>query len=166
MVGFVNKRKELAIELKKKSCQEKAKVLLRFFKTGPGEYGEGDVFWGIQVGDCRTVAKSYRYLSLAEVKIVLHSLFKLRLTALLILIEQFSVSPAKIYRFYLGSLKYINNWDLVDISSPKIVGAYLWNKRFFNTLQTCKVATCGQEGSPLFLHLLLLGMVSFSQPLI
>lgn len=108
----------------------RAKILQRFFKTGRGEYGEGDKFIGITVPQIRLVAKKYVDLSIREIENILHSeIHEERLLALLILIQKFSrvAEPEreKIHRFYLKNLKWINNWDLVDLSAPQIVGAFL-----------------------------------------
>ncbi|MCB0115811.1 MAG: DNA alkylation repair protein [Caldilineaceae bacterium] len=104
----------------------------RFFKTGPGEYGEGDRFRGIRVPVQRTVARRFDKLPLAETERLLHSPFhEDRLTALLILVRQFGrkqADHAAIYDLYLRNTAYINNWDLVDSSAPQIVGAFLADK--------------------------------------
>lgn len=106
--------------------KQKAEILQRFFKTGKGEYGEGDKFLGITVPQTRKLAKKYRNLSLNEIKKLLNNKFhEIRLAALLILVEQFPDDPEKIYNFYLNNTKNINNWDLVDLSADKIVGKYL-----------------------------------------
>ena len=110
-----------------------AAVLARFFKTGPGQYGEGDVFIGVKVPVLRKLAKEYKTLPLSEVEILLHSkIHEARLVALLILILQAAKSDAKgrkvIYDLYLANTQHINNWDLVDLSAPRIVGAYLEKK--------------------------------------
>jgi len=109
---------------------EKAKILSSFFKTGKGEYGEGDIFLGIAVPMQREVAKKYSSLNFTEVKNLLKSnTHEHRLTALLILVQQFKrvdeKQREKIVDFYLASTKYINNWDLVDLSADKILGEYL-----------------------------------------
>ena len=127
----------LKADLRKAADPEKAKLLARFFKTGPGQYGEGDQFIGVTVPQSRTVAKKYKDLPFEEIRTLLHSLIhEERLVALLILIEQFKGADQrndektreKIYRFYLDSTKYINNWDLVDLSASRIVGPYLEDK--------------------------------------
>lgn len=102
----------------------------RFFKTGPGEYGEGDVFRGIRVPVLRKLARKYRQLPRTEVLTLLTSAYhEDRLLALLILVQAFARGddPAKhtIYQTYLGHTQWINNWDLVDASAHKIVGPYL-----------------------------------------
>lgn len=111
----------------------KIKVLSRFFKTKKGEYGEGDKFLGITVPNQRIIAKRYKNLSLSEVKKLLYSKYhEERLTALLILTYQFPLVNEKgkknIYDFYIKHSKQINNWDLVDVTAPNIVGAWLFDK--------------------------------------
>lgn len=183
MPTLTNLRKEL----KAKANPKKAKLLQRYFKTGKGEYGEGDVFLGVMVPETRKIARKYKDLKLKEIEKLLKSKFhEERLAALLILVQQFqqrhsvminhntmmyhSVSEhkpfsaktleaqgamtchstplkhlkegvmtchsnrssekiqEKIFNFYLRNTKYINNWDLVDLSAPKIVGEYLLDK--------------------------------------
>lgn len=111
----------------------KAELLAGFFKTGKGEYGEGDIFLGIMVPDTRKVAKAFRNLNFVEIKKLLDSKYhEERLLGVFILVENFTTGtePEKerIYKFYLRNIRRINNWDLVDLSAPKIVGGYL-NKR-------------------------------------
>jgi 3-methyladenine DNA glycosylase AlkD len=117
-------------DLEKFSDRNKAIFLPRFFKTGPGEYGEGDKFLGIIVPNQRFVAKKYWEINFTDIEKLLHDEYhECRLTALLILIIKYHKSnldtKQKIYNFYLGNTKYINNWDLVDLSAPSIVGNYL-----------------------------------------
>ena len=116
-------------ELKALSTPARAAAVQRFFKTGPGEYGEGDRFLGVTVPALRKVAASYRDLPLAATSGLLRSAWhEERLLALLILVRQYTVgTPAQrdaIYRVYLENTSYINNWDLVD-SSASIVGEHL-----------------------------------------
>lgn len=111
---------------------QKSKLLAGFFKTGKGEYGEGDVFWGISVPIQRKVAKKYSKIDLNEVIALLKSkIHEHRLTALLILVDKYHnadpLSQKTIFNLYLKNTKFINNWDLVDLSSPNIVGDYLLN---------------------------------------
>ena len=120
-------------KLKKRSSKEKAKILQRFFKTGPGEYGEGDIFLGVKVPELRLVAKEYIDISLKECGRLLSSkIHEERMLALLILIKNFTsgneTAKERIYQFYMRKTKYINNWDLVDLSAPHIAGAYLINR--------------------------------------
>ena len=117
--------------LKKYASKEKREVLSRFFKTGKGEYGEGDIFIGVVVPDVRKVARTYQDLSLSEIKKLLKSkIHEERLLALVILVTKFTNASTDaqkrvIYKLYLSLTKYINNWDLVDLSSHEIVGQYL-----------------------------------------
>lgn len=125
--------KKIAQEIKKYSDREKAKFLQRFFKTGKGEYGEGDIFLGINVPVQRKIAKQFSDLTLDNLQTLLNSKFhEERLIALLILIEKYKKSDDKkeIFEFYLDNLKKgnINNWDLVDLSAPNIFGNYLLDK--------------------------------------
>jgi 3-methyladenine DNA glycosylase AlkD len=108
----------------------RAKKLSGFFKTGKGQYGEGDLFLGIPVPVLRKVAKKYIDLSLNDLQELLESkIHEHRFTALVILISKYQKAEKsdkeKIYNFYLKNTKNINNWDLVDLSAPKIVGHYL-----------------------------------------
>jgi len=120
-------------ELNKYANPQKAKISSRFFKTGKGEYGQGDVFLGISVPNQRKVAGDFKELPLSQTAKLLQSrVHEHRLTALLILVSQFQKGEEKIkkqiFDLYLKNYKYINNWDLVDLSAPKIVGAYLLEK--------------------------------------
>jgi len=104
-----------------------------FFKTKKGQYGEGDIFLGITVPDQRRVAKRYKESSFDDVKKLLENkIHEYRLTGLLILAEKFNESDdlqrKKIIDLYLGNIKHVNNWDLVDLSADKILGAYLQDK--------------------------------------
>ena len=118
-------------DLRKSANPRKAKVLQRFFKTGPGQYGEGDVFLGITVPESRKIARKYENSSFQEIEKLLESkVHEERLVALLILVEKYNnISERQdIIEFYLKNTKYINNWDLVDLSSDKILGEYLLDK--------------------------------------
>jgi len=113
------------------SIPEKAEFFPKFFKTGKGEYGEGDLFIGVSVPDQRSVAKEfYNKISLDELSKLLSSkIHEHRLTALLILVYKFEKTKDKIQQkeiidFYLNHTKHINNWDLVDTSCYKILGRY------------------------------------------
>lgn len=102
----------------------------RFFKTGKGEYGEGDRFLGIRVPVVRKYAKKYRKASLAVTRKLLMSKFhEERLLAVIMLVEKFKAGKAadkkSIYALYIGNTQYINNWDIVDTSAHMIVGPYL-----------------------------------------
>lgn len=121
---------------------EKAEIMQRFFKTGAGEYGEGDVFIGVTVPDQRSVAKEFfSKMSLREVGELLSSkIHEHRLTALLILVLKFEKTKDQIQRrqivdFYLKNTRYINNWDLVDTSCYKILGRYCFENQDSNILK-------------------------------
>ena len=116
-------------DLKIFSDKEKAKILQKFFKTGEGEYGEGDIFIGVVVPDIRTVAKKYKDLQLLEIQKLLDSkIHEYRLTGLIILTYKFTKADEKLKKeivgMYLNNTKQINNWDLVDLSCHEILGNY------------------------------------------
>ncbi|MEW6561627.1 MAG: DNA alkylation repair protein [Pseudomonadota bacterium] len=107
-----------------------AKILQGFFKTGPGEYGEGDVFLGIKVPQLRALAKTLRGTPLPVIENLLQDeVHEQRVLALLLLMDYYargdSAAQSSAYHLYLDRTAYINNWDLVDISAPHIVGHYL-----------------------------------------
>lgn len=121
---------EARARLRELADHERARNLLRFFKTGPGEYGEGDRFLGIRVPDLRRVAREFRSMPLTDVRDLLASRWhEDRLLALVILVHRYerAADPDRsaIYRLYLASTRHINNWDLVDVSAGRIVGAHL-----------------------------------------
>lgn len=125
---------KLEKRLKELANPEKAVILNRFFKTGVGEYGEGDKFLGLVMGENRMLAREFKDLGLDEVQILLgQDVHEKRMIAVLILVDKFNrVRKAKdsdvmkeIYDFYLKNARRINNWDLVDLSAPHIVSGYL-----------------------------------------
>ena len=124
---------ELKSSLQKVSSKEKAKSSAWFFKTDPGQYGEGDQFIGIPVPEQRKVARQFRNLPLETVEQLLRSpIHEERLVALFILVDQFNQGnetvKKEIYEFYLRNTDKVNNWDLVDSSAGYIVGGYLLTK--------------------------------------
>ncbi|WP_321519646.1 DNA alkylation repair protein [uncultured Bacteroides sp.] len=124
------KAKEIQAELEKYIDLQKREFLPYFFKTGKGQYGEGDLFLGIVVPNIRLVAKKFRGAPFDEIAILLDSEYhECRMCALLMLVERFKKSNdeerGRIYHFYLSKAKRVNNWDLVDLSAPYIVGEYL-----------------------------------------
>ena len=134
---------QIKTDLLQLSNPEKAKVLSRFFKTGKGQYGEGDMFLGISVPQQRKVGKKYLNLSLVNLQELLNSkIHEYRLTALLILVAKYKKTDfsgkEEIFDFYLNNTKNINNWDLVDLSAPKIVGGYLLDKKRSLLLELAK----------------------------
>ena len=120
-------------EIRKLANKTTAKHSQRFFKTGKGQYGEGDIFLGIRVPVLRKIAKKFRRISLAEVSKLLESKFhEERLLSILMLVNLFKSGDEDdqelIYELYLDKTKFINNWDIVDISAGNIVGAFLFEK--------------------------------------
>jgi len=131
--------RQVSSVLKDLSTQERAKSNAWYFKTGRGEYGEGDKFLGVSMPDIRKVAKRFAHLPIAEVLKLLKSKYhEERMTALIVLVIQFESGDERqkerIFNIYLNNTclsgrqaKYINNWDLVDVTTPRIVGAYLYS---------------------------------------
>ncbi len=104
----------------------KAKELCRYFKTGKGEYAEGDVFWGITTPATRKAASKFKAMPLSEIEILMaNKVHEVRIFSLLLLLEHAKKDPGGAYAAYLRNIKHINNWDFVDISAGKIVGAHL-----------------------------------------
>jgi 3-methyladenine DNA glycosylase AlkD len=124
---------DLQTQLRSLANPQDAAFLARFFKTGPGEYGEGDVFLGIRVPVVRKVVKPFKDLPLCEIETLLRSeIHEERLAALVILVLQAAKADAatrkRLCDFYLANTRWINNWDLVDVSAPQVVGAHLADK--------------------------------------
>lgn len=144
-----NKLEPLLDEFQKKANPSKAMLLSGFFKTGKGEYGEGDVFLGLTVPEQRVLAKKYLNLDFHEIQFLINSeIHEHRLTGLIILTYKYELAEKEekkeknkekkkekailkkqIFYFYLSNSKKINNWDLVDVTSPRIVGMYLAEKK-------------------------------------
>ena len=124
---------EIQKDLQGVANKEKAKLLQGFFKTGKGQYGEGDIFLGIVVPEQRKTAKKHSDLTLPDIQKLLNSkIHEYRLTALFILIDKYKKAEEKtkkeIFNLYLKNTSNINNWDLIDLSAPNIVGNYLLDK--------------------------------------
>ncbi|MFH1276095.1 MAG: DNA alkylation repair protein [Candidatus Woesearchaeota archaeon] len=124
---------EIKQDLRKLANSDKIADYQRFFKTGKGQYGEGDVFIGLTVPNNRIVAKKYANASDVDLRQLLSSkIHDERLCALLILVDQFKKGDERkrkaIVDFYLENTKHINNWDLVDLSACRILGTYLLDK--------------------------------------
>ncbi len=124
---------EIRKKVRKLADKDKAKLLQGFFKTGPGQYGEGDVFLGLTVPVLREITRECRDTSLADVMALLQSpIHEERMLALFLLVGAYSrgndAEKKKIYSLYLKSTRFINNWDLVDLSAPNIVGQHLLDK--------------------------------------
>jgi len=127
------KAQDIRKELRKLGSKERAEASKRYFKTGPGEYGEGDVFVGVGAAEMRRLAKEFQDLPAREVRSLLKSgIHEERAVALLILVRQYQRGDWKeqerIYKLYMDHLRCVNNWDLVDVSAPHVVGAFLQNK--------------------------------------
>lgn len=116
-------------EINEAGSADKAKILSRFFKTGKGEYGEGDIFVGVTVPVNREIAKKYSEADFPTIKSMLDSpIHEHRLSGLLALVQKYKKQKnnhTDIVKFYLSQTKNINNWDLVDLSAPYILGEYL-----------------------------------------
>ena len=125
--------KKIKDELQQLGNPAQARVLQRFFKTGKGEYGEGDVFRGIKIPVLRNLAKKYQDMTCAEVGELLTSKFhEDRMLALLLLMGKYlkadDAGKKQIYTMYLRNTRFINSWDLVDVTAHHIVGHYLMDK--------------------------------------
>ncbi len=124
---------ELIKELKSLKNSDQAKILARFFKTGKGEYGEGDKFLGLKVPVIRKYAKKYVSLNFQQVQLLLDNEFhEIRLCGAIILTYKYEksgdIEKKRIFDFYIKNSKKMNNWDLVDLTAPKISGPYLFDK--------------------------------------
>ena len=130
------KAKDIIKQLKRVATPEKKKVQLRFFKTGEGEYGYGDEFLGVMVPQVRAIVKEvWQNIPFEEIEKLLHSPYhEARLTALLLLVKIYEAKDYsndikdKVFEIYTSNANYINNWDLVDLSAPNIVGNQLFKK--------------------------------------
>lgn len=127
------KTQDIRKRLKKLGNKGRAVVSQKFFKTGPGEYGEGDIFIGIRVPVLRKLVNEYYNIPVKEIEALLQSpIHEERLLALFLLIRIFSkgdeTTKKSIYALYLKNSSFVNNWDLVDCSAEHIVGAYLMDK--------------------------------------
>ncbi|GAB3228607.1 DNA alkylation repair protein [Algoriphagus aestuariicola] len=121
--------------LQDRAIPEKAAFFPQFFKAGPGEYGEGDLFLGVKVPDQRRIAKGfYREIPLGDLsELIQNPYHEVRLTALIALVYRYEKSKTEAERqeladFYLHHLDWVNNWDLVDTSCHPILGHFYWNK--------------------------------------
>ena len=123
--------KEIIDALRELANPEKAEILQRFFKTGAGQYGEGDIFIGVVVPQQRAIVKKFwKDAELGDVTELLGSkIHEERLVGVLILVEKFKENPRTVFDFYLRNTAGINNWDFVDLSAPNIVGNYLLDKK-------------------------------------
>ncbi len=125
--------KEIKSELHSLADPEHAEISQRFFKTGKGEYGEGDVFIGVRVPKIRALAKKHQKVKLDVVEDFMTSeIHEERMLAIVILMHKFrkgsNAEKEEIYNFYLNHLEHVNNWDLVDVSAMYIIGVFLENR--------------------------------------
>lgn len=116
--------------LRRLGKKRQARLLQRYFKTGPGEYAEGDIFLGIRVPQLRKLAREHRDLRLKDVERLLQSpVHEDRMFALMVLVNRFPragrLEQRKIYGLYFRNTQFVNNWDLVDLSAPGIIGRFL-----------------------------------------
>lgn len=101
----------------------------RFFKTGPGDYAEGDIFIGVNMGNLRDTAKEYADLDFTDIETLLYSsIHEERSLALILLVNRYNKDKEAVYHFYTKHMKQVNNWDLVDISAPYITGRHLYGQ--------------------------------------
>ena len=120
---------QLIAELQDHASPEKAKIFQRYFKTGKGEYGEGDIFLGLTMPEQRRITKKYISLSLPKVQKLLDSkIHEHRMAAGIILTHKYKKNPEEIFNFYLKNAKKFNNWDLVDVTCPRVIGEFLRDK--------------------------------------
>lgn len=124
---------DLIKEMESLSDSKRAEISQRFFKTGKGDYGEGDVFIGLTMPQIRNIAKKYLILSFPKIQELLKSkVHEHRMIGLIILVDKYKKASkeekANIFNFYLKNSKNINNWDLVDLSAPYVVGDFLFNQ--------------------------------------
>jgi len=121
-------------EIRKLANEEIAKHSLRFFKTGKGEYGYSDIFLGVRAPKIRLIAKKHIDISIVDMKILIQSKYhEERFLGLIILVNKYSKTKDKktknqLYKIYISSFKYINNWDLVDVTCPHVIGKHLIDK--------------------------------------
>ena len=111
----------------------RADFVVRYFQAKPGQYAEGDQFWGVSNPQVRQVVRRWCTLPPGQLLLLLHDpIHECRLTALLIMVDQFAKASEEgrreLYGMYVSNMKYINNWDLVDASARDIVGRYLYDK--------------------------------------
>jgi len=126
--------KQLRKEIEENANSTQAEIFQGFFRTDKGEYGEGDVFLGLKVPVQRGIAKRYQDITLQEVQELLdNKIHEYRLIGLIILHHKYKKGSEKerekIFNFYLKNTQNINNWDLVDLSAPNIIGDFLLNKK-------------------------------------
>lgn len=130
----------LKTELKKHADPKRALAAKRYFKTGKGEYGEGDIFLGLSVPDQRKIATKYKSLPLSDVlKLLKSKIHEERFVALVLLVIKYKTgdesTKKRVFEWYLDTSKFINNWDLVDTSAPQIIGDHCWRTHDHKTIK-------------------------------
>ena len=121
-------------EIRELANEEIAKHSLRFFKTDKGQYGFGDIFLGVRAPKIRLIAKKHIDISIADMKTLIQSKYhEERFLGLIILVNKYAKTKDKknrnqLYKIYVSSFKYINNWDLVDVTCPHVTGKHLMDK--------------------------------------
>ena len=117
---------ELKLELENISSTEKRAAYQWFFKTGKGDYGEGDSFIGVTMPELHKAAKKYKNLEFNEIRELLKSpIHEHRMVGLLILVLRYEKQKKEVFEFYLENVEAANNWDLIDVTAPKVIGKYL-----------------------------------------
>lgn len=125
----IQKISDLINNLKKLGNSEKAARVKKFFKTGKNQYSENDIFWGISIPEIRKISHTYKDLSINNLqKLLQHKVHEIRLCALLIMVFKSKKNSEEMYNLYLQNMQFVNNWDLVDLSSHQIVGNFLIDK--------------------------------------
>lgn len=125
---------EVQKKIRAMACAEISKKSSNFSKVGVGEYGYGDIFLGVRTPFVRALAKEYIDLNISDVKILIKSKYhEERLLGLIILVNKYGKAKSdndkeRFYQIYIKSFKYINCWDLVDVTCPHIVGKHLIDK--------------------------------------
>ena len=129
------KLSKLRRDIRKCGTKDRASVNARFFKTGKGEYGEGDRFLGLTMGEQRNLAKRYRDIEYPDIeKLLKSSWHEERMIGLLVLVLRYEMAKdesekREIFEFYVSHRAAVNNWDLVDVTTPNIVGDFLLHKK-------------------------------------
>ena len=147
----MNFKEDLLKDLKKCKNEAFAKHHAKYFQTHKGGYGEGDFFWGLRVQQQRVISRRYwKDMNLKDIEELLrHKVHEVRLTALMVLIEKYKEADDNIKfditRIYLRNSEYINNWDLVDLSAPGIMGHYWHNNSLKDFWEYAKSGSLWKE---------------------
>lgn len=126
-------------ELQRLKNEKKAQGLARFFKTGPGEYGHGDIFWGITMPQIRAVVHKNKDVRYDQIEFLIHHpVHEVRMTGLLLLVAKHETDPENARKSYIANIPYINNWDLVDVTTRFILGPIMYkdSQLFYSLLRS------------------------------